>query len=157
MTRTLAAAIGAAAAIGLMGSAAAWTPGGPGEPGLWREVAHKHVHMNGHSLLGAALKHDGKHALGKLQGHDVTADVTGGKVTNMSAGDLPVKHFKSNQKMAAGETGFMQAAFSLTPAQYTDVYYSYCFDDGYTLTCYWYPASDVDPTAYDYLPYDPTY
>jgi hypothetical protein len=159
MTRIWAALIGAAGALALTCGATAWAAAAGSEPGLFHEVAHKHVHMNGHSLLGAGLKHDGKHGLGKLGGRDVTADVKGGKVTAMSAGDLPVKHFKSDKKMALGGGGFMPVAFNplLTPAQYDQVYYAYCFDDGVTLTCYWYPASDVDPTAYDYLPYDPTY
>src|SRR5229473_3388471 len=50
--------------------------------GLLREIAHKHTHLNGHALLGDKIKHDGKHALGKLSGRTVTADVKGGKVVN---------------------------------------------------------------------------
>ena len=33
-------------------------------------------------------------------------------------------------------------------------YYGYCFDDGLDVTCYWYPADDVDTSGYweDYIP-----
>ena len=127
---------------------------------LLQLVAHKHVHMDGHKLLGAKLKHDGKHAVGTLKGKSVTAEVKGGKVTGMAAGDLPVKKVKSNKKMVLEGGGIVRVAYapSLQPAQYEEVYYAYCFDDGYEYTCYWYPADDVfDPTGSDWLPYDPTY
>jgi hypothetical protein len=119
--------------------------------------AHKHAHFNGHDLLGANLKKDGKHGLGKLGTHDVVAEVKGGKVTNMSAGNLPVQHVKSNTKMARSEGLLMRVSMPLQLVQYDQTYYAYCFDDGVNYTCYWYPASDIEPSSYDWLPYDPTY
>jgi hypothetical protein len=119
---------------------------------------HKHTHFNGHDLLGANLKKDGKHGVGKLGKESVLAEVKGGKVTNMSAGALPVKHVKSSTKMARSD-GLIRVGWSLPlqTVQYDQSYYAYCFDDGVNYTCYWYPASDVDPAAYTWEPYDPTY
>src|SRR5262245_12552538 len=53
--------------------------------------AHKHAHKNGHDLIGAKLKQNGKHEVGKLANRSVTADVRNGKIVNMAAGDLPMK------------------------------------------------------------------
>ena len=162
MTRVGMALLAGAGALALATTAlaasdrATWPPG-PSD--LLHEVAHKHVHIDGHKLLGANLKHDGKHAVGTLKGKSVTADVKGGKVTGMAAGDLPVKKVKSNKKMVLEGVyapGLQLAQYQA--AQYEETYYAYCFDDGVDYTCYWYPADDVfDPTGADWLPYDPTY
>jgi hypothetical protein len=133
--------------------------GPPGEKG--QEHAHKHMHMhkNGHNLLGEKLKHDGKHEVAKFANRTVTADVKGGKVTSMAAGDLPMKRVKSKMKMAALEGGIIPAVWggSLQLVQYADDYYGYCFDDGIDFDCYWYPASDVDYVDYTWDVYDPYY
>jgi len=147
-----------AMALAAVGVLAAERPAWTDSSGLLREVAHKHVHLSGHDLLGENLKHDGKHELGKLKGHTVTADVKGGKVTGMAAGDLPVTHVKSNKKMALGG-GLIRIGYdpSLRLAQYVETYYAYCFDDGVSYTCYWYPESDVAYADTSWTPYDPTY
>ncbi len=121
--------------------------------------AHKHVHKNGHNLLGAKLKVDGKHAVGKVSNRDVTAEVKGGKVVNMAAGDLAVKRVKSSTKMASMQAALTPVAWTgaLQLAQSSNDYYGYCFDDGLDYTCYWYPASDVDYQDYTWDPYDPNY
>jgi len=153
----LLACAGSVAMAGAVAWASDWSPDSSRQSALLQLVAHKHVHFDGHKLLGANLKHDGKHAVGTLKGKAVTADVKGGKVTGMAAGDLPVKHVKSNKKLVLEGGGVIRASY-LQAAQYEEVYYAYCFDDGYEYTCYWYPASDVfDPTGTDWLPYDPTY
>ena len=135
--------------------------GPPGEKGQEHGNAHKHMHMhkNGHNLLGEKLKHNGKHEVGKFANRTVTADVKDGKVTNMAAGDLPVKRVKTKMKMAANESGIIPAAWggSLQLAQYNDYYYGYCFDDGIDLDCYWYPASDIDYLNATWDDYDPYY
>jgi hypothetical protein len=123
------------------------------------QAKHKHEHKNGHTLLGAKLKQDGKHAVGKFHNRSVEAEVKGGKVTNMTAGDLPVKRVKTKTKMAFLEGGLIRAAWggSFQLAQYDDYYYGYCFDDGYDYDCYWYPADDVDYQDYTWDDYDPYY
>jgi hypothetical protein len=121
--------------------------------------AHKHKHNSGHAALGEKIKQNGKHAVGKVAGKTVTADVQNGKVKNMSAEDLPVKRVKSKQKMAEADNGIMlaNAAAAFHLVQYDDYYYGYCFDDGYELTCYWYPAEEVDYADYSWEDYDPYY
>jgi hypothetical protein len=109
---------------------------------------HKHSHVNAHTLLGDKIHHDGKYDLGKLGNRKVSAVVQGGKVVDMSAGDLKFTKVKAHQKMAASESGLIRAGYrpGLQLAQYdSSDYYGYCTDDGYETTCYWWEASDIDP------------
>jgi hypothetical protein len=120
--------------------------GGPGT-----EKAQKmHHHKNGHDLLGAKLHQNGKHMVGKFGNRDVTAEVVNAKVVNMQANELAPKRVKTMMKMADAA---LPAGVQLV--QFTDVYYyGYCFDDGFNVDCYWYPAVDVDTGGYweDYVP-----
>jgi hypothetical protein len=174
------------ASLILPGSLALAQPGkakdgkGNAASGQERGKGHKHAQKNGRNLLGAKLKQNGKHALGKLKNRDVVADVRNGKVANMTAGDLTMKRVKTRQKMAMNGTGIIPAAWSgqqfapyggagLQLAQYSgpglqlaqyggeEYYYGYCFDDGYEFTCYWYPAEDVYYSEYSWDDYDPYY
>ena len=121
--------------------------------------AHKHGHKSGHDLLGAKLKQNGKHEVGKLANRSVTADVKNGKVVNMAAGDLSMKRVKTKMKIATVEGGVIPVAWNGAAEliQFVDYYYGYCFDDGYDYTCYWYPASDVAYVDYTWEEYDPYY
>lgn len=121
---------------------------------------HQHHHKNAHALLGAKLKQDGKHALGKFKDRDVTAEVKGGKILAMSAGDIQPKRVRSKTKMVMGPGGFTLASWTpgvLQLAQYDAYDYGYCFDDGYDYDCYWYPADDVAYQDYSWEDYDPTW
>jgi len=130
-----------------------------------QQKGHKQTHLNGHNLLGENIHHDGKHDIGKFSGRTVSAEVKGGKVVNMTVGDLKVTKVKSNQKMTSIESGFLKAAYvpgiQLAQYQETTTYYDYgyCVDDGYETTCYWYPPSDVDTYGswQDYSTYSPGY
>jgi hypothetical protein len=167
LRKNLATALLISASLVLSGNFATAQPGkeknaGRGNAGQERGKGHKHAQKNGHNLLGAKLKQNGKHAIGKLANRDVIADVKDGKVANMSAGDLPVKRVRSKQKMAMIDNVVIPIAWSgpLQLAQYggySDYYYGYCFDDGYDFTCYWYPAEDVYYTEYTWDDYDPYY
>jgi hypothetical protein len=109
-------------------------------------VAKNEHHNNGHNLLGAKINQNGKHEIHKIGNNSVVAEVNNKKVVNMSAGSLPVRKVKSNQKMAAeGELGGIKIATNgnIQLAQMVEVYYGYCFDTGLDEYCYWYPASDV--------------
>jgi hypothetical protein len=122
------------------------------------KAKHQHHAKNGHAMLGAKLKQDGKHAVGKFKNRDVTAQVKGGKVVAMSAGDITPKRVRTKTKMAMGPTGLVKADWtggSFQLAQYDSYYYGYCFDDGYDYDCYWYPAEDVDYQDYTWDDYDP--
>jgi hypothetical protein len=102
--------------------------------------------MNGHNALGATLKQNGKHEVGKAGKETVVAEVSNSKVVSMSAGNLPVKKVKTKKKMAGLDFGTIKVALNgdIQLAQATEVYYyGYGFDTGAEEVYYWYPAEDV--------------
>jgi hypothetical protein len=115
-----------------------------------------HKHMSGHNALGAKLKQNGKHEVGKAGKETVTAEVSNGKVVNMSAGSLPVKKVKTKKKMAGLEPSKVRLAAngSIQLAQVDVYYYGYGFDTGVEEVYYWYPAEDVvvTETWIEYIP-----
>ena len=104
-----------------------------------------HKHMNGPNALGAKLKQNGKHEMGKAGKETVSAEVSNGKVVNMSAGSLPVKKVKSKKKMAGLDSGNIKLAANgdIQLAQVDVYYYGYGFDTGAEEVYYWYPAEYV--------------
>src|SRR5262249_60526876 len=75
------------------------------EPAKKQEPAKKHQHKNGHNLLGAKLKQNGRHEIDKAGQAAVSAEVNNGKITAMSAnhpqkGSLPARKGKTRQKKA---------------------------------------------------------
>ena len=108
-------------------------------------VAKNRHHHDGHALLGAKLHQNGKHSVGKIGNNTVAAEVNNNKVTNMSAGTLPVRKVKSKNKMVSLQPHAVQVAASgeFKLAQVDAYYYGYCFDTPDGEECYWYPASDV--------------
>ena len=154
LTRNILIALVCASTLTLAGVAIARNDkGGAAQNG---QKAHEHHHNNGHDLLSDKLKHNGKHQIAQLGTEPVVAEVTDGKVVNMTAGALPVHKYKSKHKMAGLDSNGMvryAANGEIQLAQnYNDYYYAYCFDDGYVTTCYWYPSYDVVVTDswYDY-------
>jgi hypothetical protein len=141
--------------LGLLASASVFATSGVA-------LAKEHHHKDGHSLLGAKLKQNGKHQVDKIGNAAVTAEVTNGKVVGMSAtdpqkGPLPVRKVKSKKKMAAlDRPGVIPASAGggIDLAQDGYLYYAWCFDDGIDLWCYWYPADVVivDAGWVDYGP-----
>jgi hypothetical protein len=128
-----------------------------GKGGGAGKAKHQHHQKNAHAMLGAKLKQDGKHAVGKFKNRDVTAEVRHGKVVAMAAGDIRAKRVRTKTKMA-DSGGLLLAAWhgdGFQLAQYDTYYYGYCFDDGYDFDCYWYPAEDVDYQDYTWDDYDP--
>jgi len=112
-------------------------------------IAKPH-HKNGHSLLGGKLKQTGRHQIDKAGQATVSADVSNGKVTAMSAthpqkGNLSARKVKSRQKLAQMEPGRVHVAANGENVQLAqaDVYYAWCFNDGADEYCYWYPADVV--------------
>ena len=97
------------------------------------------------NALGAKLKKNGKHEVGKAGKETVSAEVNNGKVVNMSAGSLPVKKVKSKKKMAGLESNNIKltANGDIHLAQVDVYYYAYGFDTGLEEIYYWYPAEDV--------------
>jgi len=156
----------AGASLLVAGQYAAAGPANQGKgqgKGGGQEHAAKHMHKNmkGKDALGAKLKQNGKHAVGKIKDKTVTADVDNGKVRNMAAGDLPMKRVKTTMKMANVDGGLIPVALAngVIPAQFTTIeyYYGFCFDDGYDFYCYWYEPVDVYYSDYYWDDYDPYY
>ena len=115
-----------------------------------------HKHINAHNSLGAKLKQNGKHEVGKAGKETVSAEVNNGKVVNMSAGSLPVKKVKSKKKMAGLENNNIKLAANgdIHLAQVDVYYYAFGFDTGFEEVYYWYPAEDVivTDTWIEYVP-----
>lgn len=104
-----------------------------------------HKHHSGHAALGAKIKQDGKHEVGKAGKETVHAEVKNGKVVNMSAGSLPVKKVKTKKKMAGLVPGNLQLAANgdIQLVQADVWYYGYGFDTGEEEIYYWYTADEV--------------
>jgi hypothetical protein len=108
-------------------------------------------HKDGHNLLGGKVKQNGRHQVDKAGQSTVSADVTNGKVTAMSAnhpqkGNLPARKVRSSRKLAEMEPGRVRLAANdadIKLAQATVYYYGWCFDDGLDEYCYWYTADVV--------------
>jgi len=115
------------------------------------EPAKKHHHKNGHDLVKAKLKQNGRHQVDKAGQATVSAEVSNGKITAMTAahpqkGNLPARKVKSRQKLADMQPARIRVAAideGAQLAQVIDYYYGWCFDDGIDVYCYWYPADVV--------------
>src|SRR5258708_36181788 len=101
-------------------------------------LAKNQHHSNGHNLVAAKLNQNGKHEIGKIGNNPVTAEVNNKKVVNISAGNLPARKVKSNNKMAGVELGDLKIAANGTIqlAHVTDVSYGYSTDAGLASDCY---------------------
>jgi hypothetical protein len=119
-------------------------------------------HQNGKQLLGEKIKTNGRHDLEKKGAVTASVDVKDGKIFGMHAkhdtkGELPVKKYKSNQKMARADGS--QGATRLMTVQYeymgtTYIGYAY-YDDYGDEQIYWFPVDmiyDGDTGAIEYVP-----
>jgi hypothetical protein len=114
-------------------------------------IAKDQDHKNGHDLLGAKVKQNGRHEIDKAGQATVSAEVNNGKVTAMSAshpqkGSLPAQKVKSPRKLAGIELERVRVAANAEGVQLAQggaYYYAWCFNDGVAEYCYWYPADVV--------------
>jgi hypothetical protein len=126
-------------------------------------AAKKQNHHDGHRLVAAKLKTDGHHDIDKKGHYTASVDSKGGKiaafhVVHDTKGQIPVKKYKSNKKMAR-TTGSHLTYASFALAQDTDmgtveIGYSYIDDDG-NEEIYWFPAEEImdgDTGAVEYVP-----
>ena len=126
-------------------------------------AAKKQNHHSGHALVAAKLKTDGHHPIEKKGHYASSVESKGGKISAFhvvhdTKGEIPVKKYKTNKKMAqATALHLTYASFALL--QDTDmgtVYigYSYIDDDG-NEEIYWFPAEEIldgDTGAVEYVP-----
>jgi hypothetical protein len=127
-------------------------------------AATKKNHHDAKALLGDKAKKDGNHVIDKKGPYTVSFDTKGGKIAaahvrHATKGEIPVKKYKTNKKMASMQSRCIYASFILTPAQYETtgyVGYSYIDDDG-NEEIYWVPATlviDPDTGAVEYVESD---
>ena len=122
---------------------------------------HQHKHQNGKELLGDKIKTHGKHVLDKKGDHTISVDVKNGKIAALHVkhakkGELPVKKYKTSNKMAA-VGGLQYASLMLAQAQSLGtVYIGYAYYDEYgDEVIYWFPYEmilDGDTGAVEYVP-----
>jgi hypothetical protein len=123
----------------------------------------KAKHQNGKNLVGDKVKKNGKHKFHVNGKHSAFVNVADGKirginVTHAEKGDVPVKKYKTRQKMAQASTGGMQPV-SMVPVQLehmgtTWIGYAY-IDDWGDEVIYWFPYDmiyDGDTGAVEYVP-----
>jgi hypothetical protein len=134
-----------------------------GRKDVKEQKVKEHKHHNGKDLVGDKIKKDGKHELHKNGKHTAYVDVKGGKiagvtVTHAEKGNVPVKKYKTNKKMAGASASDMQpVSLVLAQAQYlgtTWIGYAYIDDSGYEVI-YWFPYDmiyDGDTGAIEYIP-----
>jgi hypothetical protein len=124
----------------------------------------KKDHHDAKQLLGDKVKNDGNHVIDKKGPYTVSFDTKGGKIADAhvrhaTKGEIPVKKYKTNKKMAAMGSRVVYASFVLAPPQYETtgyVGYSYIDDDG-NEEIYWVPATlviDPDTGAVEYVESD---
>jgi len=123
-------------------------------------TAKRHNHHDGKQLVGDNLKHDGHHDIDHKGKYTTSVEVKNGKIAALHVkhsekGNIPVKKYKTNKKMAQAG-GHIHA--SLLSVQYQDmgtVYigYAYIDDDG-NEEIYWFPYDmivDGDTGAVEYV------
>lgn len=155
----------AASSLAFVDGTAIAQPKGKGREGApGQQKPHKQHHKNGKDLLGDKIKQNGRHKFdqhGKNAAYAEVKDgkIAGVKVTHSEKGDVPVKKYKTNKKMAGASTSGIQPV-SLILAQGTQylgttwIGYSYIDDYGDEVI-YWYPYDmiyDGDTGAVEYVP-----
>lgn len=126
-------------------------------------LAKKHEHHSGKDMLGNKIKQNGKHVLDKKGPHTVSVDVKDGKIAGVDVkhdtkGNVPVKKYKANKKMAAAASGFHLAAYNELAQAYSAgvTYIGYAYYDDYgDEVIYWFPYEMIyDPWtgAMEYVP-----
>ena len=113
-------------------------------------LAKEKRHFNGKALLGDKIKQNGKHKIHKAGNADVFAEVSNGKVVNVSAAGMQVKKVKTTQKLAETSPKLILASMQL--AQADVYYYGYWVYDPAFDYYYWF-TSDVVIVDASWAPY----
>lgn len=159
--------IAGAAALVLGAGAAAFAapPDKPGhemhEKGQGEQHKKAH-HQNGKQLLGDKIKTNGHHVIDQKGNVTASVEVKDGKVAGLHAkhaqkGDLPVKKYKTSQKLAQADEINGGTARMIAVQEYvgtTYIGYSYIDDYG-NEEIYWFPYDmilDGETGAIDYVP-----
>ncbi len=127
--------------------------------GAQHKKAH---HQNGKQLLGDKIKTNGHHQIDQKGNVTASVEVKDGKIAGLHAkhaqkGDLPVKKYKTSQKLAQADEFNGGAARMIDVQEYigtTYIGYSYIDDYG-NEEIYWFPYDmilDGETGAIDYVP-----
>ena len=137
------------------------------QPAKGRSAEKKQQHLDGKSLLGDKIKQNGKHKFHSHGKFSAFADVRNGKIAAVTVqhserGEVPVKKYKTNRKMAEADAAPRIQPASLLLAQATGTQYlgqtwiGYSYIDDYgEEQIYWFPYDmilDADTGAVDYVP-----
>lgn len=121
-----------------------------------------HHHHDGKQLLGENLKTNGNHVIHEKGEYKASVEVKEGKIAGLhvkhaTKGDIPVKKYKTNKKMAQAGGHVVYASF--LSAQYQDLgitYIGYSYVDQYgNEEIYWFPYDmilDGATGAIEYVP-----
>ena len=159
--------IAAFAALGLVaGGDHAWAQGKGRDKQEQRDQGAKpkkqHKHKDGKALLGDKIKQNGRHKIDQNGKFSTFVETSNGKIRSVKVnhsdkGDVPLKKYKSKQKMAEADTGFVRVNLVLTQATSlgsTWIGYSY-YDEYGDEVIYWFEYEMIeDPWtgAVDYVP-----
>jgi ribosomal protein L21 len=123
-------------------------------------AAAKANHHNGQQLLGEKIKTNGNHVIHKKGDYTTSVEVKNGKVAGVHVkhaknGDVPVKKYKTNKKMAQMDGN--RSLFRTVQLQDLGiVYIGYSYIDEYGVEeIYWFPYDmilDGDTGAVMYVP-----
>ena len=122
-------------------------------------AAPKANHHNGKQLIGQKIKTNGNHVIEKKGSFTASVDVSGGKIAGFHVkhdkkGDVAVKKYKSDKKMARWDG---EVSFVLVQDRYLDtvsIGYAYINEYGEE-EIYWFPYDmilDGDTGAVIYVP-----
>ena len=123
--------------------------------------AKKANHHNGKDLLGDKAKTNGRHVIDKKGDYTAAVDVQNGKiagmkVTHATKGDIPVKKYKTNKKLAQSADIHFAAFVKVQGTYVGTTYIGYSYVDEYgNEEIYWYPYDmilDGDTGAVEYVP-----
>jgi hypothetical protein len=125
-------------------------------------AAKKQDHHDGRRLVAAKLKTDGHHDIDKRGHYTASVESKGGKIADFhvvhdTKGNIPVKKYKTNQKMVqATGSHLTYASFALPQEDLGTVEIGYSYIDDYgNEEIYWFPAEEIldpDSGAVEYVP-----
>jgi len=136
---------------------------GKGPPEGKEKKVKQHKHQNGKSLVGDKIKKNGKHEFHKHGKNTASVDVQDGKirgvsVKNSDTGNVPVKKYKTNKKMADASAGGVMPVNLILAQAYSvgTTWIGYAYIDEYgEEVIYWFEYEmiyDGDTGAVEYVP-----
>ena len=134
-----------------------------GPPDGKEKKAKKQKHENGKALVGDKIKKNGKHEFHKHGKNTASVDVQDGKirgvsVKNSDTGNVPVKKYKTNKKMADASAGGVMPVNLILAQAYSvgTTWIGYAYIDEYgEEVIYWFEYEmiyDGDTGAVEYVP-----